>query len=207
MAFISLMLMMVFLVMAAVGLVFLLISMIFFLINRHRFKKGKEKKRRYKIAGIFFLVLSCINLAPMLFMVFLSVSMSMIGVLVDEEYASVIYPITGSIGLVLLAIAYGIRRRSRRRYQEGEKPRRRTRIVFGLCLILGCICLMSGLIEAANHVSDRIKLAVMPERAVIWYYQQEYDESEEEQDDWDEEEEQEVLEYKNKEYLLLPYDP
>lgn len=152
-------------------------------------------------------MLSCINLAPMLFMVFLSVSMLIIGVLVDEEYASVIYPITGSIGLVLLAIAYGIRRWSKRRYQEGKKPGRGTRIVFGLCLILGCICLMSGLIQVANHVSDRIKLAVMPERAVIWYYQQEYDESEEDQDDWEEEEEQEVLEYKNKEYLLLPYDP
>lgn len=51
MASISLMLMMVFLVMAAVGLVFLLISMIFFLINRHRNKKGKEKSGDIRLQG------------------------------------------------------------------------------------------------------------------------------------------------------------
>ncbi|MDE6568890.1 MAG: MFS transporter [Lachnospiraceae bacterium] len=207
MAFISLMFMMIFLVMAAVGVVFLLIAMIFFLINRHRLKKGKEKKRRYKVAGIFFLVLSGINLVPILFMTFLSILMTVVGMLVDEEYTPVTYPIIGVVGLVLLAVAYGIRRWSRHRYQEGEKPGRRTRIVFRLCLFLGCISLVPGLIEGANRVSDHIKLAVMPERAEMWIYQQEHDESEEEQDDWDEEEEQEVLEYKNKEYLLLPYDP
>ena len=203
MAFISLIFMAVFFVMAAVGVVFLLIAMIFFLINKRRLKKGKEKKRRYKIAGIFFLVLSCINLAPLLFMTVMSELMSMIEMVETLVYVSVtFFAVTGVIGLVLLAIAYGIRRRNKRRYQEGEKPGRGNRIVFRLCLILGCICMVPGLIEGANYVSNHIKLAMMPECAEMWIYQQEQDESEEDQDDW----EDEVVEYKNKEYLLLPYD-
>lgn len=65
MAFISLLFIGIFLVLAVIGLVLLLVSLILFLINRRRNKKGMEKKRGYKIAGIICLVFGCINIAPL----------------------------------------------------------------------------------------------------------------------------------------------
>lgn len=70
MAFISLLFIGIFLVLAFFGLILLLISLILFLINWRRNKKGMEKKKKFKIAGIICLVLGCLNLAPFV-MIFL----------------------------------------------------------------------------------------------------------------------------------------
>lgn len=64
MAFISLLFIGILLVLAVIGLVLLLVSLILFMVNRRRNKKGMEKKRRYKIAGIICLVFGCLNIAP-----------------------------------------------------------------------------------------------------------------------------------------------
>lgn len=67
MAFMSLMIMGISVVMGVIGLVLLLAALILFLVNRRRKTQGQEKKQKYKIAGVVCLVLGCINLAPLLF--------------------------------------------------------------------------------------------------------------------------------------------
>ena len=128
------------------ALLFLLIAMIFYLINRRREKKGEEKKRGYKIAGIVLLVLGAFGLAPTIEMLFRSI----IFLLEDVHYAYSLAPIMGPMALILFAIAFGIHRRDRRRRLQGESPGRSTWIVFWLCLILGCI----GVIPVASVLLD-----------------------------------------------------
>lgn len=143
MGFMSLVFMGLFLIMGVAGLFFLLAALILFLVNRHRLKKGKEKKRRYKIAGILCLVLGCFNVAPIVF-IFCS------------SYVS------------------------------------------------------TGMTNAAN----RIKLAMMPERAVLYRERLNDDETQgtdkENLDEWEDDDDEEdwtLLKYQDKEYLFIPCEP
>ncbi len=72
MGFISLLFAGIMLVMAAFGIFDLILALIFLLVSRHRRKKGVARRRGFKIAGIVFLCMGIIGLAPMLLAMVLS---------------------------------------------------------------------------------------------------------------------------------------
>lgn len=143
MAFMSLLFLWIFLFLAVIGLVLLLISILLYLANWRRKKKGKEKKRLYKIAGILCLVFGCLNLAPILVLV-----------------------VWATVG------------------------------------------------ENITNVIDHMKVAFMPERAILYEIPSDEEEQlddvenyKESEDETEDDEDNVALLYKNKEYLPVFYDP
>lgn len=141
MAFISLLFVWIFLFLAVIGLVLLLISLLLFLANRRRKKKGIEKKRLYKIAGILCMIFGCLNLAPI-----------------------VVLFVWATVG------------------------------------------------ENVVNAMDRMKVALMPERAILYRLPSDEEEESDDMDDNEEsgeesedDEEKTILLYKNKEYLPVSY--
>lgn len=191
MAFVSMMFFWIFLAMAAVGLVFLFIAMIFLLVNRRRQKRGQEKKRGYQIAKIFFLVLAGINLAPLLFVITMSVVLEFFGMAYDTG----IHWIMGGIGIILLVAAFFV--------LKNEKRRQR-RWIGRVCLVLGCIGAAPVVWSLVNPMSEGTSIAaplwtaVMPEQAVLVSSPLEEE---------TEAEEQEFMEYRDARWLALPYEP
>ena len=72
MGFISLLLIGIFLLLAALGIILLLVGAILLLISLYRQKKGREKRQGFVVAGILCLVFGCIYLAPFALMVVLA---------------------------------------------------------------------------------------------------------------------------------------